>query len=287
MLFSFGWLAVRAGLRYNPTQDARQGRTAFVNCDQFYEYAHWGPSDGTPETDPNPRLEAYLAAARRGATVRILLDRYFDLEGENAATVAYLQGVARAEGLDMQARLGDPTQLGLHNKMVLASIGGRGYVHTGSLNGGKSSAKINRELALQVQSNEAYDYLKAVFDYDWRLSTPAVYLPLVIKDFEFLQPADHLLICHCWLSDGCAFSASTRVSDRPEVSNHGLPCYRHRRFGAEHQQMGPAAVKAGMRASGNRTPDKEGSKEGLWKSVLILPAPDTGWHCPGHSASSW
>jgi hypothetical protein len=165
-----------------------------VNCDQFYEYAHWGPSDGTPETDPNPRLEAYLAAARRGATVRILLDSYFDLDGENAATVAYVQGIARAEGLDVEARRGDPTHLGLHNKMVLASIGGRGYVHAGSLNGGESSAKINRELALQVQSNEAYDYLKAVFDYDWRLSTPAVYLPLVINDFEFLQPADHLLI---------------------------------------------------------------------------------------------
>jgi hypothetical protein len=121
---------------------------AFVNCDQFYEYAHWGPSDGTPETDPNPRLEAYLAAARRGATVRILLDRYFDLEGENAATVAYVQGMARAEGLDVEARRGDPTHLGLHNKMVLASIGGRGYVHAGSLNGGKSSAKINRDLLI-------------------------------------------------------------------------------------------------------------------------------------------
>jgi cardiolipin synthase len=171
---------------------AGDGDTILI--EQFYERVHWGASDGTPETDPNPRLDAYLAAARRGATVRILLDRYFDLAGENAATVAYLQAVARTEGLDVEARLGDPTHLGLHNKMMLASIGGQGYVHAGSLNGGESSAKINRELALQVQSNEAYDYLKAVFDYDWRLSAPALLLPLVIKEFEFLQPADHLLV---------------------------------------------------------------------------------------------
>jgi hypothetical protein len=48
-----------------------------VNCDQMYERVHWGPSNASPETDPNPRLEAILNAARRGATVRILLDSHF------------------------------------------------------------------------------------------------------------------------------------------------------------------------------------------------------------------
>ena len=137
---------------------------ASVDCDQFYERLHWGPSGGDPETNPNPRLEAYLAAGRRGTTVRVLLDGFLDASGENAATVEYLLDIAQTEGLDLQARLGNPTYLGLHNKMVLADVDGRGYVHAGSINGGEASSKVNRELALQVQSDKAYEYLQAVFD---------------------------------------------------------------------------------------------------------------------------
>jgi hypothetical protein len=165
-----------------------------VNCDQFYEFTHWGASSGTPETDPNLRLEAYLDAARRGASTRILLDSHFDAAGDNAATLAYLKGIAYAEGLDLQVRLGDPTYLGLHNKMVLAHIGGKGYVHAGSINGSEASSKVNREVALQVQSDAAYDYLRSVFVADWSVSTPLIYLPLVIREYVPPQRADHLLI---------------------------------------------------------------------------------------------
>ncbi|MGD2039369.1 MAG: phospholipase D-like domain-containing protein [Anaerolineae bacterium] len=171
----------------------RAGPGDMILIEQSYELCHWGPTEGTPETDPNPRLEAYLAAARRGATVRVLLDGHYEGQVENAATVAYLQSQAQAGGLDLQARLGDPTYLGLHNKMVLASIGGRGYVHAGSINGSEVSSKANRELALQVQSEAAYDYLKTVFDYDWRIATPPVYLPLVVRGYQAPLPADHLL----------------------------------------------------------------------------------------------
>jgi uncharacterized repeat protein (TIGR01451 family) len=171
---------------------AGQGDTVLV--EQSYEHCHWGAADGTPATDPNPRLAAYLDAARRGASVRILLDQYFDVEGKNEETVAYLLDVARAEGLDLEARLADPTSLGLHNKMVLAQIGGHGFVHVGSINGGEASCKVNRELALQVQSDTAYDYLSAVFDYDWSTATPPVYLPSVVRGYQPSLPADHLLI---------------------------------------------------------------------------------------------
>jgi hypothetical protein len=178
----------------------RAGPGDTVLAQQFYEHTHWGPCEGTPETDPNPRLEAYLDAARRGATVRILLDSHFDSGGydecrrDNTFTLHYLQGIARDEGLDLQVRLGDPTYLGLHNKMVLAHVDGQGTVHVGSLNGSEASAKVNREVALQVQSDEAYAYLAAVFDYDWRTATPAVHLPRVIKAHEAPRPADHLLV---------------------------------------------------------------------------------------------
>jgi cardiolipin synthase len=171
---------------------AGPGDALFV--EQFYEFSHWGPAAGTPETDPNLRLQAYLDAARRGASVRLLLDSHFDDAGDNAATLTYLKTVAQAEGLDLQARLADPTYLGLHNKMVLARIDGQGWVHAGSINGSEASSKVNREVALQVQSDAAYDYLRAVFDYDWVSATPPLYLPLVVKNHVAPQPADHLLV---------------------------------------------------------------------------------------------
>ena len=163
---------------------------------------HWGSSDGTPETDPNPRLEATIAAARRDVTVRVLLDGFLDAEGENAATVAYLQDIARTEGLDLQARLGNPTYLGLHNKMVLAEIDGRGTVHADSINGGEASSKVNRELALQVQSDAAFAYLRAVFDYDWRTAAPPIYLPAAFRSMESPPVANHLLISEVYYAVG-------------------------------------------------------------------------------------
>jgi hypothetical protein len=54
-------------LHYKPTGDARSCRKASANCTQSHEHLHWGPAGGTPQTDPNLRLEAYLDAARRGA----------------------------------------------------------------------------------------------------------------------------------------------------------------------------------------------------------------------------
>jgi phosphatidylserine/phosphatidylglycerophosphate/cardiolipin synthase-like enzyme len=122
--------------------------------------------------DPNPRLLAYIAAARRGATVRVLLDAYFDNQDlnsprSNLRTVEYLKAVAQAEGLDLDARRRNPTGEGIHNKMILAQVGGQGWVVVGSLNGGEVSAKLNREMALKVASTEAYNYLAELFWYDW------------------------------------------------------------------------------------------------------------------------
>jgi uncharacterized repeat protein (TIGR01451 family) len=181
---------------------ARAGPGDTVQIEEFFERLHWGPSGGDPETDPNPRLEAILAAARQDATVRILLDGFLDAGGENAATVEYLLEVAQTEGLDLQARLGNPTYLGLHNKMALVHIDDRGYVHVGSINGGEASSKVNRELALQVQSDEAYTYLQGVFDYDWRTATPPVYLPAVFQGMESPPMANYPLISEVYYAVG-------------------------------------------------------------------------------------
>ena len=166
---------------------ARAGAGDAVLVEQLYEYKFWGPAGSNPGADPNPRLEAYLGAARRGARVRLLLDSAYDDPHDargNAATCAYANGLASAEGLDLACRRGNPTGAGIHNKMALVSAGGQGWVHTGSINGSENSSKGNRELAVQVESSAAYDYLAGVFWHDWALvgeQATYVYLPLVIK----------------------------------------------------------------------------------------------------------
>lgn len=159
---------------------------------QLNEPVWWGGGEIEGPAALNPRVEAYLAAARRGARVRVLLDGYFedptDAKG-NGATIRYLTGLARLEGLDLQARLGNPAGLGLHAKTVLVqrtgtSGGNSGarqhWVHVGSLNGSEVAHKANRETAVQIESAAAHGYLAAVFAWDWAASgANAVYLPAV------------------------------------------------------------------------------------------------------------
>ena len=162
-----------------------------VLVEQLDERPYWGASTSNPTADPSPRVEAYIAAARRGAAVQILLDAYFDSSSAtgNSAACAYVNGIAQAESLDLACKTGNPAGLGIHNKMVLVQTNGLGYIHVGSLNGSEQSSKGNRELALQVQSNEAYAYLADVFLRDWGAT---VYLPVVLNNY--IGPATYVLI---------------------------------------------------------------------------------------------
>jgi len=164
---------------------ARAGAGDTVLVQQLYEYTYWGPTAGNPQSDPNLRLEAYIDAARRGAHVRIMLDSAWDDPADprgNSATCAYVTGIAQAEGLDLRCSLANPAGTGIHNKMVLVHAGGRGYVHTGSINGSENSSKNNREFAVQVQSDAAYAYLARVFlADDGQVLRPWAYLPIVVR----------------------------------------------------------------------------------------------------------
>jgi cardiolipin synthase A/B len=168
-----------------------------IDVEQLDEPPHWGNSTGNAIGDPNLRLEALIAAAGRGAKVRLLLDRYFDVPTEtmsNAATVQYiesLRAISPTLRANLEARLGDPALYGLHNKMFLFNLGGRKVVHAGSLNGTETSNKANREVALQVESSAAYGYLRSMFEYDWAFQ-PRVRLPLVAQNY--IAPPNHLLI---------------------------------------------------------------------------------------------
>jgi hypothetical protein len=67
-----------------------------VQCDQKY----WGDSTSNPIADPNPRLERLIAATRRGARARVLVDSLLDDAGgirSNKATLDYLDTIAEPE----------------------------------------------------------------------------------------------------------------------------------------------------------------------------------------------
>lgn len=167
--------------------------------EQLDERPYWGATSSNATDDPSPRVEAYINAARSGASVQILLDSLFD-DGDatsNTATCAYVNGIAQAESLDLACKTGNPAGLGIHNKMVLLQISGMGYIHVGSLNGSEQSSKGNRELALQVQSNDAYAYLAELFQRDWGAT---LYLPLMLNNY--VGPASHLLISEVLYNPG-------------------------------------------------------------------------------------
>jgi phosphatidylserine/phosphatidylglycerophosphate/cardiolipin synthase-like enzyme len=168
---------------------ARAGAGDEVTVEQLYEYPNWGDA-------PNVRLDAYIRAARRGATVRILLnsgsfDVYADID-KNITTTDQINALARAQGLDLQARVGNPTRYGIHSKLVLVKLNGAGlaYSHVGSINGSEASSKVNRELAVQVESKNLYAALARVLAADWNLSAP-IFMPLVMRNYK---APDHLLI---------------------------------------------------------------------------------------------
>ena len=170
----------------------RAGAEDVILVQQLAERAYWGAADGNAEADPNPRLQAFLAAARRGATVRLLLDAFFDDPASpvsNRATCDAVNAIAVREGLRLACALANPAGMGLHNKMVLVQLNGQGWVHVGSLNGLEQAHKGNREIALQVQSDGAYAYLARLFERDWPHRS---LLSLVVRDYR--GPADHILI---------------------------------------------------------------------------------------------
>ena len=151
---------------------ARAGAGDEIVFMQLSEDKYWGDGTSNPVADPNPRLQALIAAARRGAHVRLLLDSFFDdpeALRSNRATVAYVRAVAAAEGLPLDARLGNPTLGGIHAKLALLRVGSEQWSAVGSLNGGEVSHKLNREVVLLVDQAAIYDRLHAVFEHDWAL----------------------------------------------------------------------------------------------------------------------
>ena len=153
---------------------ARAGAGDEIHWVQLYEHRFWGDSTSNAVADPNPRLKALIDAARRGASVRLLLDDFFDDSSglrSNAATAEYVRALAAAEGIDIQARTGNPTGLGIHAKISLLHVDGEHWSIVGSLNGGEISNKLNREVSVAVENAEIYARIRQVFEADWASAT--------------------------------------------------------------------------------------------------------------------
>ena len=156
-------------------------------------------TEGVGAVGLNPRIQALIDAAQRGAEVRILLDAYYDQN--NTATCLILNGIGNP---NLLCRLANVTGLGIHAKVFIVSVGHERWVHLGSINGSENSNKLNREAALQFRSEAAYDWMQTIFENDWGLSHgPMVYLaylPLVMRNYA--GPADYPLISEVFINPG-------------------------------------------------------------------------------------
>ncbi len=134
-----------------------------VYVQQFSARRVWGE-------DVSPFIAAIIEAARRGCEVKVLLDsKYLAGENNNDEVVSWLNELASAENLCLEARLADLDSLGLakvHNKGLI--VDGE-KVLVCSLNWNANSV-YNREAGVIVENGEIAGYYEAVFIHDWDAS---------------------------------------------------------------------------------------------------------------------
>jgi cardiolipin synthase len=147
--------------------------TERVYVEEFYAYKHWGDrTTGSVESTPNLYIEAVIDAARRGCEVKVLLDAtYYNSDVtdpiDNDDTVAYVNEIALAEGLDLEAKLVNITEHDfekIHNKGLIADDS----VLISSINWNLNSVTRNRESGLIIENADVAAYFTEVFEDDWK-----------------------------------------------------------------------------------------------------------------------
>src|SRR5437867_5228393 len=134
-----------------------------LSIDAFYLDEMWRDT-------PNPFLEAAFAAARRGVSVRILLDgSWASVEadsGTNDDVLDRINRLAGNESLPLEVRLLKPRGPieRLHNKGAVAD--GRAVL-VSSMNWALGSATENREVGLIVEDPDLARTFEISFDADW------------------------------------------------------------------------------------------------------------------------
>ncbi|EHQ35263.1 phospholipase D-like domain-containing protein [Methanoplanus limicola] len=146
-------------------QDMISGAEESVDIEQAY-IKNWSSGE-------NPYLEEAIDAARRGASVRIILDSYYynvDGDDDNDEMAAYINSVADAESLNLQARLartGSGMPVKVHNKGVIVDSE---KVLISSVNWNENSPQMNREAGIIAEGSGIAGYYGDVFSHDWEFA---------------------------------------------------------------------------------------------------------------------
>jgi len=164
--------------------------------------SNWGKGDR--EGNSSPLLAAVLGAARRGVSVRVLLNdetvffrrrevgKFLDLRAtplKNRVTVELLNSVGKREKLKLSAHIADVKAMDvdyIHNKGVLIDDD---KTLISSINWNENSVERNREAAVVLVSPQIHDHYEALFETDWQASTGKSVedLPaLFFSPFEYL-----------------------------------------------------------------------------------------------------
>jgi hypothetical protein len=112
--------------------------------------------------------------------------------------------------------------------VVLVWAAGKGYAHTGSINGSENSSKSNREFSVQEQSDAAYSYPSGVFWIDWAKDYEfSAYLPLVTHNLppcaavgQELSPEEYLQGVRCCAN--LSLMAPARMEHPCDTPGEGL-----------------------------------------------------------------
>jgi len=126
-----------------------------------------------PDGSFHPYLSAAIDAARRGVTVRILLDSYwYNVEGEsdNDEMVSLLNTLGRGEDLPLEAKcidLSSTQLLKVHTKGVVID---KKKALVSSINWNENSPTFNREAGIIIDHPDAGAYFAFAFLSDWEAS---------------------------------------------------------------------------------------------------------------------
>ncbi len=226
----------------------------------FYAEEMWGET-------PSPYLEAAFAAARRGVSVRILLDgsdwSLTDPIGSdegNDAVAARLNARSREEGVDLEARVLAPVGLveRVHNKGVV--VDGEAVL-VSSLNWAHGSATENREIGVLLQDSASAARFEAAFLQDWdgRPAAPA--------DASLVNDPTTLLAMYAFVGAASALSLrKMRRGNKGLKPEHRMDWRGHLRahLGGRHRKvrvLPPELVAESRDGAGGGTGDRGGGDE--------------------------
>lgn len=127
------------------------------------------------EETPDLLLQAVVAAARRGVSVRVMLDStWYNVQGDderdNDDTVKYLNDLARDEKLDIVAKVINLRTTHVEKIHAKGIIVDDKEVFVGSINWSENSFKGNREVGVVIGHPKVAGYYSKLFLRDWSQS---------------------------------------------------------------------------------------------------------------------